>query len=234
MSDGKVFPIDRLECTVAPWLWRFTRDRRAEIDAFFAQQQSDNPTLWNGRLLLMNDMEITERVMRASFFETDYASLLAGIAWRAIGQEVLACFANAALLSSDQVFIAGLMADYTRNAGMICFPSGSPEPADVVDGRIDFDASVRRELDEETGLNGDELDWNSGWYGVRVDQRFALFKIARAKDTAAVLRERILANLATQTRPEFIDINLVRSLNDLHPAMPVWMTAFLEFIWRQR
>lgn len=232
MSSAKVLPLDRLECTVSPWSWRFTRERRAEIDGFFAEQQRQNPTLWNGRLLLLNEIAITGRVMRASFFETDYASLLAGIAWRAVGQDVLASFANAALLSSDHIFIAGLMADYTRNAGMICFASGSPDPADVVDGRVDFEASVRREMEEETGLNADAFEWDPGWYGVQTDQRFPLFKVLRGKDTAAVLRERILAKLAGQRQPEFADVYLVRDRHDIHPAMPIWMTAFLEYVWR--
>jgi 8-oxo-dGTP pyrophosphatase MutT (NUDIX family) len=232
MTEAKVIPLDRLECTVAPWSWDFTRDRRAEIDAFFAEQQSANPTLWNGRLLLLNKVAVAAGVMRASFFETDYASLIAGIAWRAIGREVRASFGVSALVSSDQVFVTGLMADDTRNAGMICFPSGSLEPADVVDGRVDFDASVRRELEEETGLAADDLDWDSGWYGVDASQRFPLFKIARARETAAALRERILANLARQSQAEFTDIYLVRNIEDIHPAMPNWMVAFLEFVWR--
>ena len=101
----------------------------------------------------------------------------------------------------------------------------------MIDGRVDFDASVRRELEEETGLDANELDWDPGWYGVRTDQRFPLFKIARAKENAATLRERILTNLATQREPEFTDVYLVRNVDDIRPEMPLWMKVFLEYFW---
>jgi 8-oxo-dGTP pyrophosphatase MutT (NUDIX family) len=234
MSAPEVIPVDRLECTAAPWSWAFTRDRRAEIDTFFAAQQRANPTLWNGRLLLVHKMVLAGGTLRASFFETDYASMIAGIDWGVIGQEVLASFGVAALMSSDRVFITGLMANHTRNAGLICFPSGSPEPVDVTDGRVDFDASVQRELEEETGLTQNDYQCDPGWYGVDAGQRFPLFKIVRSNETASILHDRILANLATQERPEFSEIYLVRNAKDLHAAMPIWMTAFFNFIWQPR
>jgi 8-oxo-dGTP pyrophosphatase MutT (NUDIX family) len=231
MSSAKVISIDRLECTAAPWSWTFTRDRSAEIDAFFAAQQRANPALWNGRLLLMHEIAVVARTLRASFFETDYASMIAGIEWGVIGQEVLAGFGAAALLSSDRVFITGLMANHTRNAGMICFPSGSLEPADVTGGNgVNVEACVRRELEEETGLTQNDYRCDPGWYGINAGQRFPLFKIVRSNETASILRDRILANLANQERPEFSEIYLVRDAHDLHAAMPSWMIVFLNFI----
>jgi 8-oxo-dGTP pyrophosphatase MutT (NUDIX family) len=235
MSAPEVIPIDRLECSTAQWSWAFTRDRRAEIDTFFAAQQRANPALWNGRLLLMHQIAVTERTLRASFFETDYASMIAGIEWGVIGQEVLAGFGAAALLSSDRVFITGLMANHTRNAGMICFPSGSLEPADVTGGNgVNVEACVRRELEEETGLTLNDYQCDPGWYAVRTGPRLPLFKIVRSSESSGILRDRILANLANQERPEFSEIYFVRDDSDLHAAMPDWMTAFLNFVWHSQ
>jgi 8-oxo-dGTP pyrophosphatase MutT (NUDIX family) len=231
MSAPEVIPIDRLECTAAPWSWAFTRDRRAEIDAFFAAQQRANPALWNGRLLLMHEIAVAERTLRASFFETDYASMIAGIEWGVIGQEVLASFGAAALLSSDRAFMTGRMAKHTRNAGMICFPSGSLEPADVAGGNaVNVEACVRRELEEETGLTPNDYQCDLGWYAVHSGPRMPLFKIVRSSESSGILRDRILANLAKQERPEFSEIYLVRDAHDLHAAMPSWMIVFLNFI----
>ena len=145
---------------------------------------------------------------------------------------MLASFANAALLTSDGTFIAGLMANYTRNAGMICFPCGSPDPDDVVGGRVNFETSVRRELEEETGLKGAELVWSESWYGVYTSQRFPLFKIVRTSETATTIRDRIRAKLVTQKQPEFIEIYPIRGTADIRPAMPVWLKLFLEYCWR--
>ena len=45
-----VFPIDRLELALTPTLWTFAVERRAEIDAFFAELQRQKPAIWNGRV----------------------------------------------------------------------------------------------------------------------------------------------------------------------------------------
>ena len=218
MSDAKVIPIDRLECTVGPWSWSFTRDRRAEIDAFFAEQQRENPALWNGRLLLLNDMAIADRVMRASFFETDYASLIAGITW---GSSVKRCWQALPMPPCSRpisVFVAGLMASYTRNAGMICFASGSPEPADVVDSRVDLRrqraprARGRDRPCRRYGLIGTQTGTVCG----RISD-FLCSRLRGPRKNAATLRERILANLATQREPEFTDVYL-RAKRRRHPA----------------
>ena len=45
--------IERVAMRFAPRPWPFAVERRAEIDAYFAQLQRAQPALWNGRVLLM-------------------------------------------------------------------------------------------------------------------------------------------------------------------------------------
>jgi hypothetical protein len=53
-------------------------------------------------------------------------------------------------------------------------------------------------------------------------------KIVQARETASALRERILAFLATQQRPELAGIHIVRSIADLRAEMPPYVAAFLK------
>jgi hypothetical protein len=44
--------VERLNFTYAPWSWDFADRRRQEIDVFFSDERKENPSLWNGQLLL--------------------------------------------------------------------------------------------------------------------------------------------------------------------------------------
>ena len=225
--------LERLEFIFAPWSWSFAEHRRQEIDDFFRRERKENPALWNGRLLLLRNGRIADGGMSGAFFETDYASLLAALSWRAMG-EAEACFPAAAILTADDAFIVGEMAAHTRNAGQFLFPSGSVDRADVVGDRVDFVGALRRELAEETGIALDTLEPEDGWFAVSFDSRLPLIKILRAEETAARLTKRIAANLAAQSRPELSGISVARGPSDLTDRMPVWVAAFLRHAWRQR
>jgi 8-oxo-dGTP pyrophosphatase MutT (NUDIX family) len=223
--------IERLDLTFAPQPWAYALDRRAEIDAFFATQQRAKPALWNGRVLLLHRHRLEGGVLRGAFLETDFASFTA---WRHRDRPpagVTDCFGAAAVLSVDGAFVVGVMAAHTANAGRIYFPCGTPDPGDIVDGRVDFDRSIARELKEETGLAIDAFDCEPGWTAVGTPGQIALIKVARTGEGATALRARILDYLARQRQPELADIRLVRGPADLDPAMPAFMTAFLESRW---
>jgi 8-oxo-dGTP pyrophosphatase MutT (NUDIX family) len=206
MGNTAVRPIDRIELKLAPWSWPFAIERRAEIDSYFAQLRRHNPTLWHGRVLLSREMSVARDVLGGLLFETDYASLLAGLDWGVLGGNEKVCFGAAALITTDDAFIVGRMAGYTCNAGKVLFPSGSFDPADVSNGKMDIEFNVLRELEEETGLNCDDADPKRGWKIVLDGPHIPIVKLMRAKHPSDKLRTRILDNLAGQTHPEFSDM----------------------------
>ena len=226
-----VVPLERVEFDVSAWQWPFAAERRDDIDAYFRRQQHANPTLWNGRLLLLRDFSIGAGILSGRLFETDYASLLAGLAMNAFDATAKACFGAAALQASDGAFVVGLMAAHTRNAGQLLFPSGSIDPEDAKEGRVDLDLSIERELAEETGLDAAVIHARCGWYAVFAGPRIPILRVMRVNEPAEMLRERILANIARHERPEFEDIAILRGLADIDPRMPPWMQAFLRQVW---
>lgn len=231
MGEPTIQPISRLDLRFEPRPWRFAEERRAEIEAHFAASQRTNPKLWNGRLLLMHEHTLADGVLRGAYLETDYASFHAWTRWGHPPTGVLDCFANAALLSSDGAMMLGVMASHTSNARKTYFPCGAPDPDDIVDGRVDLEFSVRRELKEETGLDPDELHFDSGWRATFVGGLIVQVKLVRSAEPADLLRARILANLAREREPELSDIRIVRGPNDFDASMPGYVTAFLTRLW---
>jgi 8-oxo-dGTP pyrophosphatase MutT (NUDIX family) len=223
-----VFRVDRLALSFKPKPWAFADDKRGEIDAYFAAIQKEKPALWNGRILLLHHQVVRDGVFTGEFLETDYASFAAWSAWGRPPAGVRDCFGAAGLVASDGAVLLGVMGAHTYNAGDIYLPSGTPDPNDIVDGAVDFDWSVRRELKEETGLDAAQLVADPGWITVVDGTWIMQAKVLRAQEDGATLRARILDFLSTEGQPELADIRLVRGPADFEPAMPRFVTAFLS------
>ena len=231
MLQAKVVPIERLEMSFAPRPWPFAEQHRSEIDAHFAARRQAIPELWNGRVLLMHEHTIDGATFRGSFLLADFASFLW---WRDRGLPdtgVIDCFAQGAILAADGAFLLGVMGPHTANAGHIYFPSGTPDPSDLSGSTVDLDASVWREMAEETGLTAAELAPDPGWHTVLSGARIAHIRTMRAGEDAAAMRRRILDTLARQQKPELSDIRIVRGPADLDPMMPAFVKAFLTAVW---
>jgi 8-oxo-dGTP pyrophosphatase MutT (NUDIX family) len=226
-----VVPVERLDVGFAPRPWRFADERRSEIDAHFADLQRSNPALWNGRVLLLGDFAIRDGIFSGACFPVDYASFLSWQNWNFPDPDVYDCFAMGPVLSSDGAFLLGEMAPHTFNAGQIYFPCGTPDLNDVNEDRVDFEGSIARELKEETGFDISEFAAEPGWYTVLGGALVGHMKVMRSRATATELRERALAHLASEERPELSDIRIVRGPADLDPAMPPFVISFLRHVW---
>jgi len=233
MAELNVIPIARIELSFASDPWPFARQRRAEIDAHFAERRRKNPKLWNGQVLMLRDHAISGEVFRGTCFAVDYASFLAWHDWNFPDDSVSDCFAQGALRAADGAFLLGVMAAHTANAGLIYFPSGTPDLDDVIGTSVDLDANMRREIAEETGLDTAELVAASTWHTILDGPRIAHFKMFQAKENAETLRARILAHLARDPQSELADIRIVRGPADLEPSTFPTTAAFVKYVWRR-
>lgn len=227
-GQGEVLRIETLDLRVSPFDWAFARERRGEIDAHFEAQRRDKPGLWNGRVLLMHRHEISGGALRGSFFETNFASFMA---WRDFGfpgEGVTNSFALGALQGSDGAYILGVMSAGTMNGGRIYFPGGTPDLNDIADGKVDLDASVRREVAEETGLDPADFAIDAGWHCLPAGPMLALLKPMRSRETAQQIRNRIRAHIAREAEPELADACVARGSADIDPMMPGFIQTFLR------
>jgi 8-oxo-dGTP pyrophosphatase MutT (NUDIX family) len=226
-----VVRIDRAELRFAPRPWLFAQARRAEIDAHFAGLRRGKPDLWNGRVLLLHEHAITDAVLRGAYLETDFASFIAWRDWGWPDGSMRNCFGQAALQAADGAYLLGVMAGHTMNAGRIYFPSGTPDPTDVVGSAVDLAGSVLRELTEETGLTAADVDVEAGWHAVLAGARLAMLKTVRSPLPAVALRARIIDHLAAEPQAELADIRIARGPADLDPMMPEFIGDFLRHVW---
>ena len=196
--------------------------------------------LFNGRVLLLGRRAIETRPdgelrLRGAFFETDYADFLAWEEFGDPGEPVDNCFSMAALRGADGAFLLGQMAEHTFNAGQIYFPAGTPDPTDVFDGKVDLEASARRELLEETGMSADEASAAPGWTLVFTPQRIACMKLMTLPVPAAIVKARIDAYLARDPHAEFSRVHIIRGPRDIDETrIPIFVAAYLRNAFAQR
>ncbi|MBR0825767.1 NUDIX hydrolase [Bradyrhizobium manausense] len=228
MISPTIHRIATLDLAVKTMTWPFAEERRADIAAHFAEKQRERPQLWNGRILLGRDPVFDRDHFAATYFETDFASFLAWRDWGFPDKAVFNGFGMGALRASDGAFVMGVMGHHTANAGRIYFPSGTPDPDDVRDDRLDMSGSVVREVEEETGLIAADYRAEADWHCVVTAAAIALIRIIDLDMPAEAIRTQIEANLAAQTEPELSGVHLVRGTSDLTPSMPRFVTSFIE------
>jgi hypothetical protein len=227
MTLPVIHRVRTLDLGFKPWQWSFADERRAEIDTHFAIKQREK-AIWNGRILLGRNPVFTAERFSASYFDADFASFLAWRDWGFPDRTVINGFGMGALRCADGVFVLGEMGQHTANAGRVYFPSGTPDLDDISGCAVDIPGSVAREVEEETGLTAADYQADGHWYCVVSGAAIAIIRILEVAVSGEALRARIEANLARQTRPELSAIHLVREISDLTPAMPRFVTAFLE------
>lgn len=228
----ELLDVAELDFDLAPEPWPFAEDPCVAEE--WARAKAENAALYDGRVLLLARRRLERRPdgqlwLSGSFVETGFSALLA---WKRLGapaQGIENAFAMAALRSADGALLMGEMAPHTSNAGQIYFPAGTPDPSDVFDGRVDFEASARRELAEETGVDPSRIEVAPGWTIVLDPPRIACMKRMTLAETAETARARIEAFLASDPLPEFSRIHVVRAKDDIdRRRTPAFVAAYAE------
>ncbi len=231
-------PIEKaaaIDVRLQPRTWDFATKRAADIEDYWQHRLNANPHLFNGKVLLAADIARDTTPagirLRGTCFVTEYKTFLA---WRAFGQpgETRNLFALAALRSADGAYLLGEMAAWTSNAGQIYAPGGTPDLNDVVDGVLDLEGSVLRELAEETGLSAQDVSPTPGWTIVNCGSMICCMKELRSPLSAAELMAAAAKFFAREQKPELTRLVPVFSRADISEHMPDFMQAYLRYALR--
>jgi 8-oxo-dGTP pyrophosphatase MutT (NUDIX family) len=230
----RIVRLAELDFDYDPAGWRFAEAEADRIAGYWDELRRENPALFNGRVLLLGRRGLEPQVdgglrLTGAYFETDFANFVAWRDWGHPGEPVDNCFSMAALRGADGAFLLGEMAPHTLNAGKIYFPAGTPDPADVLGGKVDLEASARRELREETGVDAEEAAVARDWTVVFAGRRIACMKTMTLAVSADEAKARIDAILARDPMSELARMHVVRAAADIDETRtPAFVAAYIR------
>ncbi|SIQ56203.1 hypothetical protein SAMN05880590_105161 [Rhizobium sp. RU35A] len=201
--ERTVFKIAGIEMRVAPGRHRLEALAAAEIAENWAAEVAANPALFNGEVLLPEEMVLREGVIHATARATGFATTLW---WRKQVSPTEGLFLNASAvpISADGLPIAIRMAPHTANAGKVYFATGSLDLSDVRDdGTCDVLGSMTREVLEETGIDlKREATAEPALYAVHFGRRFFVFRFFHLSESAEQICRRVERHMQGETEPE--------------------------------
>jgi 8-oxo-dGTP pyrophosphatase MutT (NUDIX family) len=222
--------VTEFDCRVTGDGWPWAEANAGKIAAYWLEAVAEKPDLFDGEVLIATEVGIEKSRVVSQHSVIRYSALTY---WRHLGfprADAFNLFGAGVVVTSDGAVLLGRMGAHTANAGFTYLPCGTPDLDDVVDGKLDVEGSIVRELVEETGLDAARLTpsdnkWIS-WDG-------PLFACARRYDLdldATAAEEIVRSHLAAEAKPELENVFFVRSLGEL-PQLNV--PAYAEALLRQ-
>ncbi len=228
-SEDRTVRISRCELGVDVQPWVFAEENSTEISAHWQRAVAARPKLFNGIVYLLRQGALEGQTFRGNFVRAEFKSFLF---WRESGHPDLSVrdgFGSAVIRSAEGHVLLGRQTSGNVNAGLAYPPGGFIDTRDVSGDAIDIEASVARELSEETGLEPSELAREPGYLLTRAGPLVSIGIEWRSPLPADALRERILAHVARQPEPELADVVVVRSLSEIDAdTMPRYACALLR------
>lgn len=214
--QGKHLRVGECVLRIADWKWPLAERHGTEIALNWQRIRAKNQALFNGTVYLFKDYVIEAERLSGTLFKTDFQTMLY---WRALpfaeSESVREAFGASLIRSAEGHLLFGRQGPGQLNSGRIYPPSGVIDADDVAGDAIDIDASTLRELGEETGLSGAELQRVPGYILALVGVQVAIGVEWRSPLPAAELRQRILSFLRHQSAPELDDIVIIQDEQDL-------------------
>lgn len=216
-SIGTVLHHSACQLTIEDSPWSCSTEHAEAIHNNWQKQQLAKPRLFNGTVhVLKSPWATSNAVFHAQFMRTDFKTYLY---WREntdIDPHVLDGFGSALIRSKDGYVLLGCQSAGHLNAGLSYLPGGFIDERDVnEDGTIDIEASVAREIEEETGLRTSDIVRVPGFVITAAEIWLSIGVTYQSDKTAAQLQTTIDAHLARDRDPEFSHVTFVRDQQDL-------------------
>jgi len=214
---------------VTDWEWPWAAERAETIAQDWARRRALLPQLFQGPIYMLSKQAIDGAALTGTLFKTDFSSFLYWRDHRDEEKNVFETFGASLIRSAEGHVLLGRQGPGQLNSGRVYPPSGLIDNDDLHEGAIDIDASIERELAEETGLTPGLLERVPGYIAAVSEWQVAVAIEWRSPLAAEVLRQRILGFIDTDAQPELDDIVIVRQRSDIDArAMPGHAQALLR------
>ena len=216
MTGIFVRAVTSVELIAAGTALRPDAEHHAAIDAHWQMAIAANPKYFNGTIIVGADVQHAPTTLIATCHAMQFKDFLY---WRHRGKPdwgFVDLFGSAVIRARGGEILLGVAGPTTMNAGSAYCVGGFIDQRDCnANGRVDIEASIARELEEETGLNGTTTVRAPGTW-VTVDQRVvSIGQVFQSPADATALRAAILNFSNASVERELADVIIVRSIADV-------------------
>ncbi|MDX2308278.1 MAG: NUDIX hydrolase [Hyphomicrobium sp.] len=215
-GTDRVVAVDHCRLVRRAEPWAFPGQHGPAIDAHWQRRTEESPSFYNGTVHLLSRYDVSDGVLNGTIFPVEFKNFLF---WRESGTTDAAvrdAFGSALIRTADGDIILGRQRPGNVNSGLAYVPGGFIDARDIgVDGAVDIEASILREVEEETGFGADHWHHAPGFRVTFQGQHISIAReLCSPLATDAFLAE-VRSRLAADPSSELEDVVAIRSVNDM-------------------
>ena len=228
--EGQVFSVTSLDLPVLSGDHPWAQAHLSAIADNWQHEIARNPALFDGQMVFQHQLAFENGHIAGRAHMIPFSAFLH---WRkeARGSGGLHLFGLPLVISSDGALIAVRMAETTANPGRVYCAAGSIDADDVVDGRCDIDLNMRREVQEETGLDLADAVVDPNYFATHSLNTVTVFRIFRFPMTAERIVEEIARHIAADPEPEITNAVAIREADPSAHNYAFFMLPILKWLF---
>lgn len=228
LPRDQIFEIDEMDVRLVAEPHPFLLGADEAVAARWREEKAAKPALFDGEVVLLSRLQHAQGRLSGLCHAVRYSQFLYWRSRRPV-ESAEHAFAHPILVASDNALVAIRMAAHTFNAGQVYFASGSFEPVDFPQGRVDVDLNMRREALEEIGVDLLECEAEPQLFGLSRSEGTVVFRRYLSALTADELVVAIRHHSANGGDDEIEDAVILRSPEDLPANAARQMPALVNW-----
>lgn len=228
LPRGTIFEIDEIDVRLDPAPHPLLERAEEAVAARWRMEKAAKPALFDGEVVLLSQLIWDKGRLSGTCHAVRYSQFLY---WRSLRPVESAehAYAHPVLVAADNALVAIRMSSHTFNAGQVYFASGSFEPIDFPDGRVDVDLNMRREALEEIGVDLRDCAAERKLFGLSRKEGTVFFRRYFSGLTAEELARNIRHHAQNGGDDEIEDAVILRSPADLDHRAAGQMPTLVEW-----